>query len=442
MKKISCLILLSLSFFLFNKVGYTQTLLGTYFDPSVDSFYIVTIDLDNCTACKILGFEEFTPAADMWDFTVLEDGRLLTAGNELAIYDPPYNSPILYGLPPPGGSIRGIHLFSGTVYMLTFFGLFTFDPATDQIDFIGSWPPALVLGGFNYELFDYSGDLYAMEMGVNGGTEIWLIDTADPPNSSLVNILIDRSSGVTTLNGDVITTDQTWVQIYDFDTNTNTDICFGPDMGIPAFTLNNLSYLPASIPPLPCLCDTNAGSMAGGTENICLPDGATAPFNNDESLENDDLLQYILFTDLNDILGSILVTSNTPTFEFNAATMQAGVTYYLATIAGDDLNGNVDLDDDCLSISNAAEVVWQIPPTVELSLANPDVCQGECVDIDLTFTGNPPFELAYDAPGNPGQTANFNNLNDLLEICIPVGAAIGSFDVELLSLSDAFCTCE
>ena len=442
MKKIGYKILLSFSFILLNKVGYTQTLLGTYFDSSVDSFYIVTIDLDNCTACEVLAFEEFTLAADMWDFTFLEDGRLLTAENELAIYDPPYNSPTLYGLPPPGGSIRGIHLFNGTVYMFTFFGLYTFDPATNQIDFIGSWPPAMVLGGFNYEFFDYNGDLYAMEIGGSGGTDIWVIDIADPENSTLANVVIGLSTGATTLNGEVITTNQTWVQLYDFATNTNTNICFGPDMGIPAFTLNNLSYLPASVPPLPCLCETNAGSMVVGTENICLPDNAVAPFNNDESLDNDDLLQYILFTDVTDTLGSILVTSNTPDFAFDAVTMQAGITYYLASIAGDDLNGNVDLDDDCLDISNAAEVVWHEPPTVELSLTSPDVCQGACLNVDVTLTGTPPFELIFDTPNTPGQTANFGGLNDILEICVPSAAATGDFEVELLQLTDAFCTCE
>ncbi|MEZ4934000.1 MAG: hypothetical protein R2788_17985 [Saprospiraceae bacterium] len=39
---------------------------------------------------------------------------------------------------------------------------------------------------------------------------------------------------------------------------------------------------------------------------ICLPGDVINPFNNDEELKQHDLLQYILFSDLTDTLGSIL----------------------------------------------------------------------------------------------------------------------------------------
>ncbi|MEZ4934006.1 MAG: hypothetical protein R2788_18015 [Saprospiraceae bacterium] len=55
-----------------------------------------------------------------------------------------------------------------------------------------------------------------------------------------------------------------------------------------------------------------------------MPDAATIPFNNDEELDSDDLLQYILSPTWTDTLGSILATSNTPAIAFNPATMQTG----------------------------------------------------------------------------------------------------------------------
>ncbi|MEZ4933993.1 MAG: hypothetical protein R2788_17950 [Saprospiraceae bacterium] len=151
--------------------------------------------------------------------------------------------------------------------------------------------------------------------------------------------------------------------------------------------LNGLTSLPPGVPPFSCLCTTDAGTVNNGTDEICLPGAATIPFNNDEELDGDDLLQYILFSDLADTLGSILVTSNTPNIAFNPATMQTGITYYLATIAGDNLNGNVDLTDDCLSISNASEVIWWPQPSVSFAIANPNVCAGQCIILNV-FDGD------------------------------------------------------
>jgi hypothetical protein len=168
-------------------------------------------------------------------------------------------------------------------------------------------------------------------------------------------------------------------------------------------------------------------------------------FNNDEELDANDLLQYILFSDLADTLGSILVTSNTPNIAFNPATMQTGITYYLATIAGDNLNGNVDLNDDCLSISNASEVIWWPQPSVSFAIANPDVCVGGCITLEVTLTGTPPFGLTGEilAGGNVVGTFNENYLqnNGTLNACAPTGTAPGSLSVQAITLSDANCSC-
>ncbi|MEZ4934002.1 MAG: hypothetical protein R2788_17995 [Saprospiraceae bacterium] len=56
-------------------------------------------------------------------------------------------------------------------------------------------------------------------------------------------------------------------------------------------------------------------------------------------------------------------------------------------------NGNVDLTDDRLSISNASEVVWWPQPSVSFAAPNPDVCVGGCITLEVTLTGTPPFGL-------------------------------------------------
>lgn len=92
---------------------------------------------------------------------------------------------------------------------------------------------------------------------------------------------------------------------------------------------------------------------------MCINQPATLPHLGDEVPDGNDLLQFILFSDPTDTLGSIIAISNTPTFTFNPATMQTGVTYYVAAIAGNNVGGNVDFNDPCFDISdNAAGLIW------------------------------------------------------------------------------------
>jgi hypothetical protein len=210
--------------------------------------------------------------------------------------------------------------------------------------------------------------------------------------------------------------------------------------------LQGLSYIPAGVPVPPCQCETDAGTVQPSTFNVCVTGNVTAPFNNDETLDGNDLLQFILFSDPLDTLGSIIATSNSPTFNFDPTLMQTGITYYLATIAGDNLNGNVDLSDDCLSISNAAEVVWQPLPTVNLTTTNPNLCAGNCLNLNVEFTGTAPYNLQGDIILNNVLVSTFNetyNANvGILEVCIPIGTPIGNLTIESTQLSDSFCACQ
>lgn len=76
---------------------------------------------------------------------------------------------------------------------------------------------------------------------------------------------------------------------------------------------NWVSGFPAGIAVrifLCCLaCETNAGEIIASALNLCPNDPATFPPAEQTFLDSDDLLQYILFSDLNDILGSIIQTT-------------------------------------------------------------------------------------------------------------------------------------
>jgi hypothetical protein len=190
-----------------------------------------------------------------------------------------------------------------------------------------------------------------------------------------------------------------------------------------------------------CCCVTQAGAIDATPLNICRNDLATLAEPSGTLLESDDLLQYILFSNLANIRGSILATSNTPEFTFNPATMTVGTTYYIAAIAGNNLNGNVDTNDPCFDVTNAISVTWNALPAVTFSIANVDICAGDCSNLVLNFTGSPPFSLTYSVGINPPVTQTFNSNSATIQVCIPEGTAPGNLVMLANELSDANCTC-
>ena len=132
--------------------------------------------------------------------------------------------------------------------------------------------------------------------------------------------------------------------------------------------------------PISCPCTTNAGNVTTQSFNRCGTSATvTVPFTGGQVLDADDMLQYILFENLNDPAGSILSQSTAAVIGFDANTMVFGQTYYLGSIAGNNVNGQVALDDPCLDLSdNFAQVTWLGLPVVSFSIAQNDICAGEC----------------------------------------------------------------
>ena len=193
-------------------------------------------------------------------------------------------------------------------------------------------------------------------------------------------------------------------------------------------------------------CPTDAGEITANALELCTDELASVPPPQQTFLESDDLLQYILFSDPVDTLGSILITNNSPGFSFDPAILSTGVTYYIAAIAGNDLNGNVDLSGFCLDISNAIEVVWHPLPTVSFFSAATDVCADNCYDIALTFTGTPPFQLKGEvrAGVNVIETIDetYNSNNAIYTICLPSNTPNGALVIETTELEDGHCGCD
>ena len=392
------------------------------------------VDVMNCTACPIATI----PGVIATDVLVLPNGDILIQGSITARYSLPDITPIWS----ESSTVYEGSVFApdGTIYLARSFptwGLATYDPATNTITYIGDWPAGMQIAEFFYQ----NGVLYGI--GVQSGSDVLVeINTTNPALSMVVTTSIDIDAGGITNDG--YTTANAGpdyiLEQYNVTTNTFEFLCDLDNFILGSNGFSGLSDLPPGAPEAPCLCITFAGTVIDQTFNVCVPGSVTVPYNSDGTLDGNDILRYILFSDPADTLGSIIVQSSGATIAFNPATMQTGIPYYLATLAGDDLGGNVDLNDPCIDISNtAAQVIWREQPAVAFSVTNPDVCVGECVTITATFTGAPPFALTYTTPAGTF-TESFQGNTSVILVCVPTGAPPGPLQVQAIALTDEWCT--
>jgi len=337
---------------------------------------------------------------------------------------------------------------NGIVYVYTIIngvgvtGVTAFDPASGTLTYLGNFPLNWSLGGFFIE----NNTLYANAL-VPGGWSIIEVNTTTPSAS----IILSQNSPLTTgsLAGEICSGAYTTAAhpsreiLYSFDPATNDTIrlCDFRNIGF-IIQITGLSAAPPGLPEFPCVCATSAGILDANPLNPCIPNAVSGFATQNPALDVGHALRYILFTDLADTLGSIIATSTTADIPFNPATMQAGVTYYYAAMAGPLLpNGNLDTNDPCFDISNAVSVIWREKPAVQFSVMSPDLCSGGCTEITATFTGTPPFLLVYDTPWSNPASQNFSGSSGSFQVCSPPNTAPGSVVITATVLADAFCAC-
>ncbi|MBK9336058.1 MAG: gliding motility-associated C-terminal domain-containing protein [Lewinellaceae bacterium] len=150
-----------------------------------------------------------------------------------------------------------------------------------------------------------------------------------------------------------------------------------------------------------CFCLSFAGEMLLDTLQGCVGDTAFATFLGFEELEVEDTLVFILHTNSNDTLGTILDVQAQPAFVFQPGVLTIGTTYYISPVAGNNNGmGGVNLNDPCLSVTPGTPIIWREVPTAAIS-GNFDLCPGESALIPVTLTGEPNFSLTYNVNGVP-----------------------------------------
>ena len=406
---------------------------------------LIKIDLATCTFCRVA--YQFDPSE--FDMVLLSNGNVVNASDIfIRVYTPPNQDPVFTVNILPQAARGSILNPAGTIYISTTQGLGVFNPTTNQFTYIGDWP-ASFLPISQMELWYDGGQLYGF-FGPPPTHQVALIDVNNPGNSSIVgvinNIYLGGDNGACNVGDSIIMCSYNVVYQYDHVTGDLSTIC---DFSNTTVIFTGLSNIPAGFPNLPCLCTTSAGTIVPQSlMNYCTDETVAFVHNNNESLDNNDLLQFVLFSNPNDTAGSIVAVSNTPSFSFDPNTMQTGMTYYMAAMAGDNLNGNVDLDDPCLDFSNANPVVWRPLPTIVLSVANPNVCNtGGCTTVTAALSGTPPFSFVYGLLVNGNQignsvTVNTNDTSHNFLVCLPPGTPLGQVQIVACSLTDLYCTSE
>lgn len=149
-----------------------------------------------------------------------------------------------------------------------------------------------------------------------------------------------------------------------------------------------------------CPCTSNAGTMALDLQVVCGDGSVTAVHNNDEILDSNDAIGFVLHDESGAMLGNVIATSSSTNFAFDNINMNYGVIYFVsAVVANDDGTGfPVDdlLQDACLSVAMGQPVVFHEIPEASIMLSGMDtLCLGEETTLTFNIIGSGTFDVAY-----------------------------------------------
>ena len=140
-------------------------------------------------------------------------------------------------------------------------------------------------------------------------------------------------------------------------------------------------------------CPISAGTILTNFNYDCEEQRIRVHHNGDQILESDDLLEFVLYEGNDLATGNIIARNDDGIFSFIPGQMVYGRTYRVVAIAGDEIGGQVDLQDQCLSASNEVSIVYYETPKVVNS-------PGDSLIIDCRI---PQVTLAMEISGGSGQ---------------------------------------
>ena len=137
----------------------------------------------------------------------------------------------------------------------------------------------------------------------------------------------------------------------------------------------------------PLLCLTDAGEMDTTVLYPCDNTPFTATHLGNEYLVAGDTLEFILHTNNDTTIGTILDRNLDGTFSFLPGSMDYEIPYYVSAVAGPKLNGMVDLDDICSSVAAGQPVFFFEPVTLHIQVPTILTCQAPISHLEGAIDG-------------------------------------------------------
>lgn len=164
-----------------------------------------------------------------------------------------------------------------------------------------------------------------------------------------------------------------------------------------------------------CPCITESGDLNDETSvTICENSSHSFTHNGNEVLDGNDVLEYILYANVNSPLSSIIDRSSSTLFSFIPTAMEVDKTYYIAAMAGNN-NGNnqVDLTSSCIDVSTPQPITFKKLPSLTIKSPN-TICAGESTTVTVEGNDISNYSFTYTSGTQTLTTSSVDNTLSLL----------------------------
>lgn len=184
-----------------------------------------------------------------------------------------------------------------------------------------------------------------------------------------------------------------------------------------------------------CDCLSQTGDLSQESLVLCEDEVVTTTDfydSEDEFLDGNDILVFILHSEIPIESNNIVESNSSGVFSFDASGgMQYGNTYFITVAVGDSLNGSVDLDDPCIQFTTQLEVSWFEYPNADIE-QDIDTLTCDQTTVDLEAINDSP-NVIYEWSSNNGEILTGTENNRIAQVLAP-----GRYD---LLVTDTVSSC-
>ena len=182
-----------------------------------------------------------------------------------------------------------------------------------------------------------------------------------------------------------------------------------------------------------CPCITDAGTLDPMAIEVCENMFAQVIHNRDETLDGNDILEFVLHTGNATTIGQILDRNTTGKFFYNPD-WNYNTPYFVTAVAGLNQGGQVNMNGSCVDRSSGVQVIFRRIPSLNIKAVNDSICPGEQAVLIFSANGVPPYTVQMD-DGTGSQTITVSRNTDTLYFDTPADTTY-----TFTSIADAHCS--